>query len=144
VLSALDDDLCTRLLGPVQAGGAAVSNDQYACTGGQLYGLMMGQDRFVADLRPLVAPIVRARGEAAGHFCHPYDLCTKLIAEEAGVVVTDPLGNPITAPLDTEADVAWIGYANRQLQQQIEPVLHELMVTHGLTSSRERLSASIL
>ena len=137
VLGALDDELCARLLGPVRPGEAAVSNDQYACTGGQLYGLMMGQDRLVADLRPLIAPIVHARGEAAGHFCHPYDLCTKLIAEEAGVIVTDANGKPIAAPLDTESDVSWIGYANQRLQLEIEPVLGELMRSHGLLVSSE-------
>jgi fructose-1,6-bisphosphatase/inositol monophosphatase family enzyme len=143
ILGSLDDDLCTRLLGPVVPGEAAVSNDQYACTGGQLYGLAMGQDRFVADLRPLVARVVHARGEAAGHCCHPYDLCTKLIAEEAGVVITDAQGRPVAAPLDTEADVAWVGYANRQLQQVIEPVLQELISTHGLSAPwAEPLSAS--
>jgi hypothetical protein len=127
------------LLGPVQPGEAVVSNDQYACTGGQLYGLMMGQDRLVADLRPLIASIVHARGEAAGHFCHPYDLCTKLIAEEAGVVVTDPQGRPVAAPLDTEADVAWIGYANSQLHSQIQPVLQELIRAHGLRVLRNEV-----
>jgi fructose-1,6-bisphosphatase/inositol monophosphatase family enzyme len=137
VLGALDDELCARLLGPVGPGEAAVSNDQYACTGGQLYGLMMGQDRLIADLRPLIAPIVRARGEAAGHFCHPYDLCTKLIAEEAGVIITDANGKPIAAPLDTEADVSWIGYANQRLHLEIEPVIGELMRSHGLLVSSE-------
>jgi hypothetical protein len=144
VLGALDDDLCARLLGRVRPGEAAVSNDQYACTGGQLYGLVMGQDRFVADLRPLIAPIVHSRGESAGHCCHPYDLCTKLIAEEAGIIVTDPQGRPVAAPLDTEADVAWIGYANRQLHQRIEPILQELVAAHGLVPSGESLSTSTL
>jgi hypothetical protein len=86
----------------------------------------------VADLRPLMAAIVTERGQALGHCCHPYDLCTKLVAEEAGVVVTDPTGAAVTSPLDTETNVAWIGYANRQLQQRIEPVLAELLREHRL------------
>jgi hypothetical protein len=132
LLAALDDSLCERLLGRARQGEAAVFTDQYACTGGQLYGLLMGQDRLVADLRPLIAPIVVARGRHPGHFCHPYDLCTMLIAEEAGVVVTDAMGGPVTAPLDTESDVAWIGYANRNLQEQVQPVLAELIEEYGL------------
>lgn len=127
VLSAVDDALSERLLGSRERGDAAVFEDQYACTGGQLYGLLIGQDRFVADLRPLVDPIVAQRGQALGHCCHPYDLCTKLIAEEAGVLVTDSRGGPVTAPLDTETDVAWIGYANHELQRTIQPVLGELL-----------------
>lgn len=135
VLAAIDDALCERLLSR-QAGEVGVFEDQYACTGGQLYGLASGQDRFIADLRPLVQPLVVARGIAAGHCCHPYDLCTKLIAEEAGVIVTDPSGGPLRAPLDTETNVAWVGYANRQLHQQIEPVLHELLREYQLIGAK--------
>jgi len=126
VLAALDDELCQRLLAR-KPGEASVFEDQYACTGGQLYGLATGQDRFIADLRPLVQPLVAERGGTPGHCCHPYDLCTKLIAEEAGVIITAPAGGPIEAPLDTESNLAWVGYANRALQRQIEPVLHELL-----------------
>ena len=133
LLAALDEELCRRLL-TRQAGEVGVFEDQYASTGGQLYGLATGQDRFVADLRPLVQPITTARGHAPGHCCHPYDLPTKLIAEEAGVVVTSPAGGPLTAPLDTDTDVAWIGYANRQLQAHIEPVLQQLLREHGLVT----------
>lgn len=129
LLAALDEELCERLV-PRYQGEVAVFEDQYVCTGGQLYNLAMGQDRFVADLRPLVQPLVAARGTAVGHCCHPYDLCTKLIAEEAGVIVTDPVGGPVRAPLDTESNVAWIGYANAALQAQIAPVLRELLHKH--------------
>jgi hypothetical protein len=116
---------------PRYEGEVAVFEDQYACTGGQIYNLAIGQDRFVADLRPLVQPLVAARGTAIGHCCHPYDLCTKLIAEEAGVVVTDPSGKQVCAPLDTESNVAWTGYANRALHNQIAPVLVELLRKHA-------------
>ena len=116
----------------------AVFEDQYACTGGQIYNLAIGQDRFVADLRPLVQPLVAARGTAIGHCCHPYDLCTKLIAEEAGVVVTDASGNQICRALDTESNVAWTGYANRTLHDQIAPVLIELLQKHGALAEIKR------
>lgn len=134
VLSAIDDALSERLLGQRMRGEAAVFEDQYACTGGQLYGLIVGQDRLVADLRPLVERIVLERGQALGHCCHPYDLCTKLIAEEAGVIVTDATGGRVTAPLDTESDVAWIGYANATLRQHIEPALGQLLREFQLLS----------
>ncbi len=134
VLAAIDDALCERLY-KRQPGEAAVFEDQYACTGGQLYGLASGQDRFVADLRPLIRPILAERGVALGHCCHPYDLCTTLVAEEAGVIVTDPAGGPLRAPLDTEADVAWVGYANGQLQESIEPLLQALLEEQGLASN---------
>ena len=79
----------------------------------------MGHDRFVADVRPLFA----ARGLAASLCAHPYDLCTELIAREAGVVVCDPLGGRLRAPLDTETPVAWAGYANAALRHALEPAL---------------------
>jgi hypothetical protein len=59
--------------------------------------------------------------------CRPYDLCTILIVEEAGVIVNDGRGNPVDAPLDTISDVAWAGYANRSLANQIQPVLSRLL-----------------
>jgi fructose-1,6-bisphosphatase/inositol monophosphatase family enzyme len=132
LLAALDDDLCARLLGQVRRDEASVSNDQYACTGGQIYGLATGQDRFVADLRPLLESALNVRGESFGHCCHPYDLCTKLIAEETGVLVTDECGGDVSAPLDTEANVSWIGYANGSLREQIEPVLLDLLDKYRL------------
>jgi hypothetical protein len=133
LLAALDDELCRRIIAR-RSGEAAVFEDQYASTGGQLYGLASGQDRFIADLRPLVQPIVAARGQTPGHCCHPYDLCTRLIAEEAGVIITSPIGRPVNAPLDTKTDVAWVGYANRLLQAKIEPVLQQLLREHGLVN----------
>ena len=75
------------------------------------------------------------RGTSVGHCCHPYDLCTKLIAEEAGVIVTDPIGSPIRLPLDTESNVAWVGYANASLHSQIAPVLDELLRKHEFVST---------
>jgi len=135
LLAAIDEELCERLV-PRHQGEVAVFEDQYACTGGQLYNLATGQDRFVADLRPLVQPLLAARGTTAGHCCHPYDLCTKLIAEEAGVIVTDPMGGPIRAPLDTESNVAWTGYANASLHAQIAPVLRELLHKHGVVAAQ--------
>ncbi|MBE2202036.1 MAG: inositol monophosphatase [Anaerolinea sp.] len=122
-LAALDEEIILGALGPVRPGKAHCFEDQYICSGGQLYGLMAGQDRFVADLRPLLETILAQRGLALGICCHPYDLCTELIARELGVVVTDAAGGPLTAPLTVDADVSWAGYANDHIRQQIEPLL---------------------
>ena len=127
VLAALDEKLMTEVLGPRATGEALVFEDQFACTGGQLFGLISGKDRFVADLRPLLADILSQRGEPLGHCCHPYDLCTMLIAREAGAVIDDPAGNLSATPLDTEANVAWVGYANQDLRRVIHPALQRLL-----------------
>jgi hypothetical protein len=55
-----------------------------------------------------------------------------LIAKEAGVVVTTPMGERLQAPLDVETNVAWVGYANAQLRSQVEPALRELLSQYDL------------
>jgi fructose-1,6-bisphosphatase/inositol monophosphatase family enzyme len=126
-LAAIDDEIVQNVLGPVQAGKAHCFEDQYISTGGQLYELMVGHDRFVADLRPLMERILAARGLALGLCCHPYDLCSELIARELGVVVTDEAGQPLGAPLNVQADVSWVGYANSAIRAQVEPHLQQAL-----------------
>jgi fructose-1,6-bisphosphatase/inositol monophosphatase family enzyme len=131
-LAAIDEEIVREALGPVQAGKAHCFEDQYACTGGQLYALMSGQDRFTADIRPLLENLWRERGLALGICCHPYDLCAELIAREAGVIVTGADGAPVRARLAVEPDVAWVGYANPHIQQQTEPLLQATLARRGL------------
>ena len=132
VLAAIDDEIAAAVLGPPVAGKAACFEDQYISTGGQLYELMAGHDRYVADLRPLLAGVLRDRGLPHPLCCHPYDLCTILIAEELGLAVTDATGAPLDAPLDLESDVAWVGYANGELRGAVEPALLGALRTRGL------------
>ena len=75
------------VLGPPQRGKAQLFEDQYICSGGQLYELIAGHDRFVADLRPLLDAHMAAVGRDLGICCHPYDLATILIARKAGVLL---------------------------------------------------------
>jgi fructose-1,6-bisphosphatase/inositol monophosphatase family enzyme len=128
-LAAIDDEVVEAVLGPPQPGKAQAFEDQYISTGGQLYELMAGHDRFVADLRPLFE---RRRAGGAALCCHPYDLCTELIARELGVPVTDERGGPLDAPLDVGSDVAWIGYANQALKARVEPHLQRALTRRGL------------
>lgn len=131
-LAAIDDALMRELLGPPQPGKARCFEDQYISSAGQLYELIAGHDRFVADLRPLLDRKLAASGEAVGICCHPYDLATALLAERAGVVLTDEYGAPLDAPLNLEADVGWVGYANAGLWRRIEPVLQAELGRRGL------------
>jgi len=85
---------------------------------------MVGHDRFVADLRPLM-PM------SAGLCCHPYDLSSSLIAMQLGIIVTDGSGHSLNAPLDTHTNVAWIGYANDHIRRQIEPLLQTSLRKRG-------------
>jgi len=133
LLGAMDDEVAERILGPVQRARAQLFEDQYISTGGQLYELMMGHDRWIADLRPLVEPVLQQRGRALGLCCHPYDLCTESIARTAGVVVTDERGRRLTAPLDVSTDVAWVGIASSHLRDQLWPALRDVLAERGLT-----------
>jgi fructose-1,6-bisphosphatase/inositol monophosphatase family enzyme len=134
-LAAIDEEVVRAALGPVRPGKAHCFEDQYISTGGQLYELVAGHDRFVADLRPLLEKTLAARGLALGICCHAYDLATELVAREAGVVVTDPAGGPLSCPLDVETDVAWVGYANERIRAQIEPHLQAALRRRGLLPS---------
>lgn len=131
-LAAIDEEIVFGALGPVERGKAHCFEDQYLSSGGQLYELMMGHDRFVADLRPLVETFLKRRGLALGICCHPYDICTELIAREAGVIVTDEQGRALSAPLANDADVAWVGYANDAIRREIEPLLHAALAKRGI------------
>jgi len=122
-LSAIDDEVVEAVLGPPVRGRALAFEDQYICNGGQLAELVLGHDRWVADLRPVLEPLLAKRGRPLGICSHPYDLCTELIAREAGVIVTDPSGGRLSAPLDVFSDVAFVAYANPAIQSQVEPAL---------------------
>lgn len=127
VLAAIDEEVVRNILGDILPGKALCFEDQYLSSGGQLYELMSGHDRFVADLRPLLENVLAQRGLSLGLCCHPYDLCTELIAKECGVIVTDPNGNPVNVRLNVTDSVAWIGYANQTIRQQVEPHLRSAM-----------------
>ena len=132
LLARIEEDLAQELFGDLSTNKTALFNDQYLSTGGQLYELMMGHDRMIADVRSLLYEKCQREGKPTGHSCHPYDICTALIAEEAGVNVTDGHGQQLTAPLTTTDDVSWIGYANPTIRDEVEPVLQALLQKYGL------------
>jgi len=131
-LAAIDEEVVEAALGPPVRGRAHAFEDQYISNAGQLYELVMGHDRWVADLRPLIEPLLARRGRALGICSHPYDLCTELIAREAGVVVTDPSGGRLSAPLDVFSEVAFVAYANDAIRAQVDPRLRAALRARGL------------
>ncbi|MCS7237574.1 MAG: hypothetical protein NZ899_04810 [Thermoguttaceae bacterium] len=132
VIAAIEERLIRELLGDSPSGKALCFEDQYASTGGQFYELAMGHDRFNGDIRPLLAEELRRRGQPLGLCCHPYDVCTAPIAQALGVIITDPTGQPLDCALDLEANVAWIGYANHQIRDKVQPILTRLLKEFGL------------
>jgi fructose-1,6-bisphosphatase/inositol monophosphatase family enzyme len=132
-LAAIDDAVVRRLLGDGgDDGDPLVFDDEYLTSAGQLYELAVGHDRWTADLRPLLQPARRAAGRAPIFCAHPYDLACELIAREAGVIVTDPRGAALAAPLDVTSDVAWMGFANGELARSVGGALTVELRARGL------------
>ena len=120
VLAELEERLWAELYGEPETPSPLVFNDQYISTGGQLYEIMSGRDRFIADLRPLA---FRKLGTDRHLACHPYDVVTEMLAREAGCVVEQPDGRQLDPPLDTVTPVSWVAYANPRLADTIRPAL---------------------
>lgn len=131
LLGAIDDELFEAVLGTPFDGRASCFEDQYISSGGQLYELMAGRDRFVIDVRPMALRTLSA-GRYSEPCAHPYDLCTELAAREAGVVVTGVDGGQLRAPLDVRTPVSWVAYANRRLAEGVHPLLQEGLRKRGL------------
>src|SRR5207249_6062530 len=84
ILAAIADEVVQALVKP-EPRRAACFEDQYASTGGELYELIAGHDRFIADLRPLVKS-----ASLPPPFCYPpYELATALVGVGAGVDIAD-------------------------------------------------------
>ncbi|PAW61458.1 MAG: inositol monophosphatase [Opitutia bacterium Tous-C1TDCM] len=125
LLGALEEDLWRELGLLGKNGGQQVFDDQYICTGGQLFELVVGHDRMLGDLRPLA--YAKLGYSAASLCCHPYDICTALIAREAGCLVERPEGGALRVPLDTTTPVAWVGFANGHLARLVRPMLRRIL-----------------
>lgn len=132
ILAAVDESIIERVLGPQPAGRALAFEDQYISTGGQLYELLMGHDRWIADLRPLLDVLLSKRGRPLGLCCHPYDLATELVAREAGITICDATGNRLQAPLDVNTDMAWVGYANPAIRDLVAPAMLAALQEAGM------------
>jgi fructose-1,6-bisphosphatase/inositol monophosphatase family enzyme len=126
VAAAVMEHLAGKLIGPADVTRATVFEDQYISTGGQFYEMIVGHDRFNADLRPLFYQI---QNQPQGLCCHPYDCATWLIAQQAGVILTDGLGGPLDGPLDVTTGISWAAFANPKLRAAIEPLLTTYLTT---------------
>ena len=117
------DRVFDQALGQARPGEAQVFNDQYLSTAGCLYMISSGRYRFFADIRPAIGRAASSTGRDVGLCAHPYDLCTYIIAQQAGVIVTNLQGASLSDPLDTDTDCGWVGYANEQIRNEMESAL---------------------
>lgn len=127
LISRIEEGFLDSLFESRQAEHLPVFEDQYISTGGQLYELICGHDRFTTDFRASMYSYFAQVGKKQGQVCHPYDMAALLIAEEAGLIITDVQGESFDCPLSTENNIDWIGYANEDIRQQCEKVLQDLL-----------------
>jgi fructose-1,6-bisphosphatase/inositol monophosphatase family enzyme len=120
----IEEALWSELYGDGAKTSPLIFDDQYISTGGQLYEVLVGHDRMIGDIRPMVFAKL---GIESSLTCHPYDICTELILREAGGIVETPAGRRLNPLLDTTSPVAWISYANETLARQVRPVLRRLL-----------------
>ena len=126
--SQLMEQIAAKTIGAIEPGQAAIFDDQYISTGGQMVELMCGRDRFCCDLRPLFYDIMEKRLDHPvphGLACHPYDIAGMPVAKAAGVILTDAYGGVLDATFDTSTPIHWCGYANENLRRQIAPIIRD-------------------
>jgi fructose-1,6-bisphosphatase/inositol monophosphatase family enzyme len=122
-VGALADSVYAGVLGEPEEGKAACFDDCYVSSGGQLYLMASGRYRLLVDTRPIFDHGAPGRRSLCAH---PYDLAGPvLVANEAGAIITDLAGDPLQFPLDTDTNCAFVAYANRAIQGEVEPVLQE-------------------
>lgn len=126
-LAAFEEELFDTLTPDTDKQEALIFDDQYISTGGQLYELIAGHDRAVFDIRPLAFDKC---GFSQSLTCHPYDLCTALVARAAGIVVEKPDSSKLDIPLDTTTPVSWVAYANETLANKLRPLVNTLIAKH--------------
>ena len=118
--AAVEQELWERLYPSEPGKEIVVFEDQYISTGGQFCELLLGHDRMIADIRPL---IFKKLGLVSALCCHPYDVAAALVLQEAGVILEAPDGSPLDGPFDTTSPISWVAYANPKLASHVRPVL---------------------
>ena len=124
LISRIEEAIFAEHLGVAEPWRAELYVDLYMSSGAQVAELALGRDRMVLDVRPFAH---RLLGQTRALCSHPYDLCTALIAQEAGCVVTGLDGGPLDAPMTTMGDVGWIGYANQDLARALQPIVQSVL-----------------
>lgn len=123
LLARVEELLWDELYGLGSTTTPLVFDDQYISSGGQFFEILAGHDRMQGDLRPLAYAKL---GFDSVLVCHPYDVCTGFLLQEAGAVLETPDGGALDAPLDTTSSVSWMAYANEELASQVRPILSRL------------------
>ncbi|MGC1481219.1 MAG: hypothetical protein WA771_11985 [Chthoniobacterales bacterium] len=119
LISQIEEQAWDDIVGLGSTTSPTIFDDQYISTGGQFYELLMGHDRFIGDIRPIVYACLDLESSLV---CHPYDLATALLLTEAGITYETPFGDFPDSPLDTTSGVSWLAFANDELAAIARPV----------------------
>ena len=130
VLARIEEELLEQLFPDAQEGEILSFEDQYISTGGQLYEMLKGRDRFIADVR--AGLFARPGAHRRGHVCHPYDMAALLVGTEGGLIITGRDGRPLDAVMDTALPLDWVGYANQEIFREVAATFTRLLHEHGL------------
>jgi len=122
-LAQLEERFLCRVVAEHGVDRRTLCDDQYISNGGQLFLMMTQRYRFLADLRGLVGDRLGLQNFTS----KPYDVCCALIAEEAGIPITDGAGQPLEVPLDATSRVSFVAYANPRVRTLLEPLLLEAL-----------------
>ena len=131
-IASIEEELLDKIFANRDKEFLPVFDDQYICTGGQLYELICGHDCFVGDFRSVMYEKFSREGKRIGQVSHPYDMAGLLIGREAGLIITDAYGSEFDAPLEMLCGIDWFGYANEAIQNQIEKPLLSILESRGL------------
>ena len=127
ILAKIEEELLETLFPDASDGEILSFEDQYISTGGQIYEMLMGHDRFTADIRHGLYQAYEKETGRTGHICHPYDLAGLLVAEEAGLIVRTLENTPPDYAFDTTVAADWIAYANEDIYKEVEAVFSKIL-----------------
>ena len=132
LIAKIEERFLDRLFAGRKENFLPVFDDQYISSGGQLYEIINGHDRFTVDFRASMYRLFQSLGKKQGQVCHPYDLAGVLVAREAGVIVETLDGEPFDCSLTTDQCIDWVAYANESIKKQCRETLYELLKEEGI------------
>ena len=131
-IAGIEEEFLSNVFGDEKNAATAVFEDQHLATAGQLYALIEGKEKLVVDIRPHLNTRWRRQNKTTGLCAHPYDLCSWLIAHEAGVVIVAMNGKPFHGTASAAAEIGWLGFENKYLWKKYGGKLLQTLESYGI------------
>ena len=127
LVAQVERDFLEEVIDAYDLSPRLIYDDQYLCNAGQMFFVVTGRYRMLADLRGWLH---RAFG-LENFTAKPYDMAALLVYREAGVPILDEHFQPFDAPMDTETRLSILAFANRSLAERLAPALADVMAGHA-------------